>query len=647
MQYINRKLNGKWITTSEFEKLPYINVFHRYLDSYPVPKSEFQNCHILFRKRFFLDKTKNAKIFIGADDCFKLYINGKFVSECFSQNLREIDIEKYLSKGENLLAVHTYYHGLINRVFVSGDNCHGLLCDIIVDGKTVLSSDETFLYSYHEGYKSNGIIGYDTQFSEIYDAGAKQVGFEKVNFDDSEWKNARVKENALCTLGVSQAKLLVFETIKPVLEKTDYGYLADFSSNFVGYLNLTAKGEKGSEIILRFGQELDDNGRVRYKMRANCTYEDRMILSGTDDELSEFDYKAFRYAEIILPKDAEIDEKSITLTARHYPFETKEKNFEDEALNKIWKLCIHTLKYGVQETVQDCPDREKGYYLGDGSYIALTFGKLTGDWSLFRQLIRDALNTSHVSPSLLTCLNCSLIQEIAEFPLIMVNAVNIYLSLTDDREFVEDIIPDLKALLDYYHQEYTDGVLINRIDKWCVVEWPEQFRDNYDVNLEQNSLLCDTHCVINAYYYAALCSFNNLSCTAVYDTETVKKAYLEAFYDEKNYCFKDSATSEHSSFISNVFSYAFGLCPDTSAEEKIFCEIQQRGISAVNIFALFPLMYKLKCDGRDLTQFISDERAYLNMLSQGATTTFETWGKEKKWNTSLFHLTLSYIAFFM
>ena len=28
---------------------------------------------------------------------------------------------------------------------------------------------------------------------------------------------------------------------------------------------------------------------------------------------------------------------------------------------------------------------------------------------------------------------------------------------------------------------------------------------------------------------------------------------------------------------------------------------------------------------------------WLNMLAQGATTTFEAWGKEQKWNTSLFH----------
>ncbi|MPN59379.1 hypothetical protein SDC9_207100 [bioreactor metagenome] len=35
------------------------------------------------------------------------------------------------------------------------------------------------------------------------------------------------------------------------------------------------------------------------------------------------------------------------------------------------------------------------------------------------------------------------------------------------------------------------------------------------------------------------------------------------------------------------------------------------------------------------------------MIAEGATRTFEGWGKEMKWNTSLFHLTMSYGAAFL
>ncbi len=644
MQYINSyNFSGKWITAEEFASLEKINVFHRYLDSVKIRKSKYENKHILFRRRFSLENFESAKIYICADDFYKLYINGEFVGSG-SERVNCYNIAPYLKKGENLIAVHTYYQGLINRVFESGNNLHGMICDIVSNRKDVLSSNESFLYSYHEGYSSNGITGYDTQFLESYDASEKQVGFELPDFDDSEWKHSVCFDN---TKAYPLTVSLEYETVKPKLIKTDYGYFADFKKNYVGWLNLCAKGEKGEIITLHYGQETE-NGRVKYKMRANCKYEDEIILSGNNDKFTSFDYKAFRYVEIILPKGAIVDESSITLTARHYPVIIPERHFENESLQSIWDLCTHTLKYGIQESVIDCPDREKGCYLGDGCYIALTVGKLTSDWNLFKQLIRDALKTKTVSPTLLTCLNCSLVQEIAEFPLIMIICTEIYYSLTGDREFIDEILDEYNNLLECYKSSYTNAQgLISKTDKWCVAEWPDNFRDGYDVDLPQNKEIKSIHCVINAYFYAAMRAFNSLAGETVFDTEKFKNAYLSAFYDSEKKAFKDSDISNHSSLISNSFSYAFGLCPDKETEEKIVLEIEKRGINSLNIFGVFPLLFKMQSDKRDITKHIQNPNAWLNMLSQGASTTFETWEKEEKWNTSLFHITLSYIAFFM
>lgn len=77
--------------------------------------------------------SEKAVIYISADDYYKLYINGKFVasgpapSYYNSYNYNKIDVSDFLINGENTIAVHTYYQGLINRVWVSGDNCHGLI----------------------------------------------------------------------------------------------------------------------------------------------------------------------------------------------------------------------------------------------------------------------------------------------------------------------------------------------------------------------------------------------------------------------------------------------------------------------------------------------------------------------------------------
>ena len=36
-------------------------------------------------------------------------------------------------------------------------------------------------------------------------------------------------------------------------------------------------------------------------------------------------------------------------------------------------------------------------------------------------------------------------------------------------------------------------------------------------------------------------------------------------------------------------------------------------------------------------ELTTDPGAWLNMIAEGATTTFEAWGKDQKWNTSLCH----------
>jgi hypothetical protein len=121
------------------------------------------------------------------------------------------------------------------------------------------------------------------------------------------------------------------------------------------------------------------------------------------------------------------------------------------------------------------------------------------------------------------------------------------------------------------------------------------------------------------------------------------------FYDEKKHVFKDSECSSHSSYISNVFAYGFGLLPDQACAENILTQIKERGISNVSLFGAFPMLCGFVRNGEEqvVQDMLLDEGAWLRMLREGATTTFEGWGKECKRNASLFHLTMSYAAVFL
>ena len=662
---------GSWITDAEMAGKVPRPVAARQLGRNTLPKldTSLRNRHILFRRAFELGEApKDARVFVTADDYYKLYVNGKFAGQGPAAGtpehtyFNEIDVTPLLRKGRNVIAAHTYYQGLVNRVWVSGDNRHGLLLDLVVDGRTAVKSDGTFRVARHGAYSACGVVGYETQFMERYDAGAAEVGFERPDFDDSRWAAATIHPRGGDYAVFPQpTPMLVFEDIRPASCQTlpDGRLRVDFGGIYVGSVSLAAKGPKGAEIVLACGQELNADGTVRHKMRCNCDYVERFVLSGgARDELRQFDYKSFRYLEVVVPAGAEIDRGSVVLRARHQPFALRAKPaFGDARFAPVWKLCVDSFRYGVQEQMMDCMDREKGYYLGDGCYTMLTYCKLTGDWSNARRMIDDFLRTAKIDRGLMTCANCSFMQEIAEYPLMLIWFVEQFLRETGEVDFVARRYDALADIMDSYRERYArkDGMLTN-LDKWCVVEWPRNFQDGYDADVREGKVCTDVHNAINAWYVGAVKCMNRIAARVgrgrYADADALAAAFRKVFYDGKRKLFVDREGSAHVSLPGNAYAMVFGLEPEG---ERAACKtaylglIREKGFSSISLFQFFPILTWLKENGETeaMNGLILSPEAWLRNIREGGTRTFEGWGRDTKWNTSLFHLTIASVAWFL
>lgn len=654
-------MTAKWITSAEFAELTPLDVFHRERQKTSVKNDEeHQNSVILFRKRITLEKLpQKAELSVTADDFYKLYINGVFVTEGpspayhFRYRYDKVDVNKYLQKGENTFAFLTYYSGLINRVCQSGDRRHGLCCELYCDGTVVMRSDESFLCKKHSGFTATGKVGYDTQFLQIYDSRCAEDGFERPDFDCGKWKKAVFAVNDDHKFAENISKHIVFEKIKPVLvQKKNNTLFIDFGGCCVGYLCAKAKGKSGEEVIIRCGQELNPDGTVRYNVRANCTYEEKWILSGKADTLYQIDYKSFRYVELV--SDAELSD--IYLLSRRYPFELKAKirpEFDNDTdIKKVFDLCVRSQKYGVQEMVTDCMEREKGVYLGDGCYTSLCNFILTKDDRLMRQFIEDAFASSFITDTLMSCLNCSFMQEIAEYPLILVQLLLWHFRLTKDRDFLQKNAERSAKLLDAYAKFEENGLLYDT-EQWCVTEWPANYRDGYAVNNDGNKPLPEPHVAMNAYYINAIRAQNEmqkiLGLPEYKDTKPLLKAFYKAFYDSEKHLYKDGLLSNHISYIGNAFPFGFGLCEDPEFYNKMTEWYNEKGVTGTSLFATFPLLTGfIRTNRLDMIkEAIKDEKAWMNMIKEGGTATFECWSADGKWNTSLFHLQNTHIATFI
>ena len=674
-------LAGVWITDAEMAAATPRPVFARQLERSKLsPVDErLQNRHILFRRAFELPSTfqrtgtsvvpvfaQRAKVLVSADDYYKLYVNGVFAGQGPAAGVpshtyrNEIDVSALLKPGRNVLAVHTYYQGLVNRVWVSGDNRHGLILDLVVDGRTVVSSDASFRVARHDAYSSMGTAGYSTQFLERYDAGAREVGFERPDFDDSGWAPAVVHPcGGDYTLFPQPTPMLTFEDIRPVrTERLSNGVMRlDFGGVYAGAVVFSAKGPRGATVEIRCAQELADDGSVRHKLRANCDYVEALVLSGgARDTVDPFDYKSFRYAELVPEKGAVIEPASIVLRARHLPFELKAKpNLFAPDVEPIWRLCVDTFRYGVQEQIQDCMEREKGYYLGDGCYTMLTYCRLMGEWSAARRFFDDFLRTASIDRGLVTCANCSFMQEIAEYPLMLIWFANRYIDETGDAAFIGARFDRFADILDSYRERYAreDGLIAN-LDKWCVVEWPRNFQDGYDADVREGKVCTDLHNVINAWYLGAIASLNEIAAKtgrAPYaDLAPLKASFQKVFYDSDRRLFVDREGSRHVSLPGNVYATFFGLEPDKTAHHDAFVRlVREKGYSSISLFQFFPLFGWLKANGEEalFRELVVSPDAWKRNLREGATRTFEGWGKDTKWNTSLFHLTIASLAYYL
>lgn len=628
----------------------------------PLAK-ELLDRHILFRRRVCLSAEElmgGAILHLTADDHYKLYINGQYVTEGpapsyhFAYAYNSLDVTSYLHEGDNLIAVHTLYQGLVNRVWQSGDLRHGLLFDLVVGGRTVAASDGRVRVAYHSGYRPIGRVGYDTAFLEEYDAAAPEVGFADPAYDDSGWAYATPVPQDDHTLVPQKTECLVTEDIQPcVIRREGERLLLDFGRVYVGRLQFTAYGSRGDCVRVLLAQECE-GGHARERMRAGGRHEERMRLAEGASVYAPFDYTAFRYAELTLPQDCRIED--CRLQARHYPFTLRaapsEAAKEDPRLLAILSLCVHTQKYGVQEAVLDCMEREKGFYVGDGCYTALTHAILTGEDVMIRKLLDDAFLTARLCPTLLTCLNCSHRQEIAEYPLMLLPLILWHYRLFSDRDYLAACYPRAVALLEAYRTAYERDLLLTDLDKWCVVEWPANYRDGYEVPRE-GEICREPHVAISAYYLFAIETLNRIAVLLgkepYRDTRALRKAFYDRFYDGERHLFRDSGATENTSLIGNILPFAFGLLPEEACRERILALIGERGITGVALFGAFPLLMGLVrhgCADR-IPALLSDERAWGRMLDEGATATFEAWGREEKWNTSLFHLTFSYAAVFL
>lgn len=671
---------NKWVCNPRFQGVQPLDLLHKQLDetfTMPEHREDLKNNHTLFRKKIQIDAgVKRAVFNISADDYYKLYINGNYVTQgpansyAFCYYYNRVDVTEYLHPGENIIAVHVYYQGLINRAYNSGDYRQGMIADLYVDGVQCL--DNTWKYAEAPEYGSSRTIGYETQYDEIIDNRVKKCGWKEADYDDSDWDVAAVCEQDDHVLILQPCENVQMEYRIPIsIKKLEDGYLLDFGEELTGTFYMRTSGHIGDEVVIRFGEELLSEQEVRYDMRCNCLYEDRLILAEGENELEQFEYKCFRYVQLLISNRTEKTETpgegktervenpegrkasrstgtirmwDFRVDYRHYPFDDGRCGFwsEHRLIRQIWDICKNAVRNCSQEAFLDCPSREKGQYLGDLTVTAHAFYCLTGDTKLFRKALMDFAHSTIICEGMMAVAPGSFMQEIADFSLLYPYQLLLYYQFTQDKDFLREMLPVAEGIEHYFEKfRNENGMLENVKTKWNLVDWPENLRDNYDFGLFQPVVGDGCHNVINALYIGmkeCIEEIRDILGTAkASDAAGLKRAFIESFYDAESGLFRDSTVSAHSSLHANVFAAFYGIEPEGN---RIADFIMEKGLCC-GVFVSYFVLYALIRLGRPEAAYAliinQTEHSWYHMIKEGAAAAYEAWGKEQKWNTSLCH----------
>ena len=273
-------------------------------------------------------------------------------------------------------------------------------------------------------------------------------------------------------------------------------------------------GHAGDEVVIRYGEELlspdtkiaidktaAHDAMVRYQMRCNCCYEDRLVLAVGSNELETFEYKCFRYVQLITV--AKVSMKDFKVRFRHYPFDDSTCRFhtEDPLVQQIWVICKNAVRNCCQEGFLDCPSREKGQYLGDLTVTAHALYCLTGDTKLFKKALMDFAHSTAICKGMMAVAPGSFMQEIADYSLLYPYQLLMYYHFTKDMDFLKNLYPAAEGVERYFEPFKNDLGMLEQVNtKWNLVDWPENLRDNYDFALPQAPIGKGCHNVINALY---------------------------------------------------------------------------------------------------------------------------------------------------
>jgi alpha-L-rhamnosidase len=195
--------------------------------------------------------------------------------------------------------------------------------------------------------------------------------------------------------------------------------------------------------------------------------------SGRPETFEPLHWRAFRYVGLQITVGAEpLTLRAVRQRFTAYPYRVAATfASSDPALDKIWSVGLHTMRMCSHETFEDCPHYEQMQYAGDTMITSKLAMLTTGDYALSRQALYQ-FDWSRLSDGLTQARFPSrLLQVIPAWSIHWITNLRDYFLCTGDRATVQDLLPGVRAVLDWYRRHGDADGLPAKMPYWNITDW--------------------------------------------------------------------------------------------------------------------------------------------------------------------------------
>ena len=467
-----RKWKGQWIWLNKFK---YFRHQRTYTTSMTNKLKEYR---VLFRKTFSINSNfKSAMLYYSADVSCKIYLNGHLISSGpanIGTDLADkigpkhwfyspIKIDKYLKDGSNIISAEVYSFDLSSSETTT--TYGGFICDLLLDGKTLISTDESWKTYLDKSFSSDDSF-YIMDESEI------PQNWNSLGFKDHNWDHASLSKSNK-ERGIKLIKRQIpelYQTIykpKSILYNIDTiaktlpiklnpydSIIIDYGQNLVGHINFEIKTNNKSSISIFPFEKMGSTSHRNLKYIFN---------EGINKYETPY-YNAYRYLKIKSNSNAPILLTDIYTRFSTYPVQQiGEFSCSDSTLNSTWNTLNWITQLCMHDLILDSPiHQEPIACTGDYLIISKTNYAAFGDTLLPR-------NNIYKTAFMLEKFDYDIFHT--SYSLLWVQMLYDYYLFTGNNSIIKDNLLHVNNLLDKFETYLGKEFLLSNCPDYTFMDW--------------------------------------------------------------------------------------------------------------------------------------------------------------------------------